>query len=467
MVFDPFATLTLPLPVPRSISPPFIFVPYNVTEPRILMHVSVISPPTLLEYVDSISQRIGRKVHSVIFADRPPKATYLTWRSTLQTNCFAFEVPPHPSESVFACVRLMACKSLDKTPLNSELDGIFLVELPSEFATNEQVLAACESRFAPLWKPTDGPINPELTEFRENLVANPRVEFGADERMKITIVTIPLETSNGFTRERHFKFVSSRPIQAILNTELIKDSEKFNWAALRRVVEDSTECIPETRHSVPIETCLDMFASDEVLDSDNEWFCPHCRQFVCANKKMDLWMLPNVLVIHLKRFMRTASSPMKLETKVEYPHMIDLSERVVGPNGELCQYRLYGAMYHYGGLSGGHYVARTFHRQTKKWYLFDDANVKPVPSGSHTTDAYVLFYARAPAKKTKKKEAKMPMIVDEEMMKRMFVPRVVLSYVELSEGPLKPAERKRAPRSKNPMTAGVGQQRFPPSFIKL
>lgn len=31
-------------------------------------------------------------------------------------------------------------------------------------------------------------------------------------------------------------------------------------------------------------------------------YCPNCKEFVQATKKFDLWRLPDVLVIHLKRF---------------------------------------------------------------------------------------------------------------------------------------------------------------------
>lgn len=35
---------------------------------------------------------------------------------------------------------------------------------------------------------------------------------------------------------------------------------------------------------------------------DNPWECPRCRRRVQALKKLDLWKLPPLLVLHLKRF---------------------------------------------------------------------------------------------------------------------------------------------------------------------
>lgn len=39
------------------------------------------------------------------------------------------------------------------------------------------------------------------------------------------------------------------------------------------------------------------------LSGDDAWECPHChKQQKGATKTIGLWSLPNVLVIHLKRF---------------------------------------------------------------------------------------------------------------------------------------------------------------------
>lgn len=48
-------------------------------------------------------------------------------------------------------------------------------------------------------------------------------------------------------------------------------------------------------------------------------FCPTCKQHQLATKKLDLWMLPETLIIHLKRFSYTKFSREKLDTLVEFP----------------------------------------------------------------------------------------------------------------------------------------------------
>ena len=48
-------------------------------------------------------------------------------------------------------------------------------------------------------------------------------------------------------------------------------------------------------------------------------YCPNCKQHQLATKKLDLWMLPETLIIHLKRFSYTKFSREKLDTLVEFP----------------------------------------------------------------------------------------------------------------------------------------------------
>lgn len=45
--------------------------------------------------------------------------------------------------------------------------------------------------------------------------------------------------------------------------------------------------------------------ASEVLGPEDLWFCPKCREGVQARTRLDLWALPEVLVIHLKRFVHS------------------------------------------------------------------------------------------------------------------------------------------------------------------
>ena len=54
------------------------------------------------------------------------------------------------------------------------------------------------------------------------------------------------------------------------------------------------------------------------LGADDAWFCPNClhRQQGTV-KRLSLWSLPDILVIHLKRFKQVLTSPCHHNTHVE------------------------------------------------------------------------------------------------------------------------------------------------------
>ena len=54
--------------------------------------------------------------------------------------------------------------------------------------------------------------------------------------------------------------------------------------------------------TVTLEQCLAQFTAPEVLSRDNKWYCSKCKDHVQATKSLQVWRLPEVLVLHLKRF---------------------------------------------------------------------------------------------------------------------------------------------------------------------
>jgi ubiquitin carboxyl-terminal hydrolase 31 len=57
------------------------------------------------------------------------------------------------------------------------------------------------------------------------------------------------------------------------------------------------------------------------LGDGDAWFCPQCKRKQEVVKRMGLWSLPDVLILHLKRFRQMANSNAsnKLSTLVEFP----------------------------------------------------------------------------------------------------------------------------------------------------
>lgn len=77
---------------------------------------------------------------------------------------------------------------------------------------------------------------------------------------------------------------------------------------------------------VPLRHCLDAFTSEEKI---SEGYCSSCRQHQEMTKKLEIWRLPPVMVIHLKRFQYTQTYRRKLGSLVEFPiEGLDLSSTV-------------------------------------------------------------------------------------------------------------------------------------------
>lgn len=78
-----------------------------------------------------------------------------------------------------------------------------------------------------------------------------------------------------------------------------------------------------------------------------------------ASKKLDLWRLPEILVIHLKRFQYSRFMKNKLDTYVDFPvDNLDLSNYIAyGHDKSSNRYMLYAISNHYGSMGGGHYTA--------------------------------------------------------------------------------------------------------------
>ncbi|CDK25620.1 unnamed protein product [Kuraishia capsulata CBS 1993] len=152
-----------------------------------------------------------------------------------------------------------------------------------------------------------------------------------------------------------------------------------------------------------ITNCLKMFSQSEMLNESNKFYCEKCHSLQEAAKTIKLKKLPQVLVLHLKRFkyMEELNRNMKLFYRVEYPKNL----RVFNTTDDAAQpdklYELYGVVVHIGGGPyHGHYVSLI---KTEKfgWLLFDDETVESIDEdyvfrffgdGPGLATAYVLFY---------------------------------------------------------------------------
>lgn len=147
---------------------------------------------------------------------------------------------------------------------------------------------------------------------------------------------------------------------------------------------------------ITLDDCLDLFSKAELLSKDDLWYCSKCKVLRQATKTIDLWKIPDIFTIHVKRFASFRSFRDKLDDTVQFPlEGLDMTKRVACSDGRTLIYDLIAVDNHFGGLGGGHYTAYGKNFFDKRWYYFDDAHVKETdPENCVSGAAYLLFYRR-------------------------------------------------------------------------
>ncbi|XP_010143812.1 PREDICTED: ubiquitin carboxyl-terminal hydrolase 31 [Buceros rhinoceros silvestris] len=173
-----------------------------------------------------------------------------------------------------------------------------------------------------------------------------------------------------------------------------------------------------------LSQCFQLYTKEEQLAPDDAWRCPHCKQLQQGSITLSLWTLPDVLIIHLKRFRQEGDRRMKLQNMVKFPLSgLDMTPHVVknrqrrrsswslpshwspwrrpyglGRDPEDYIYDLYAVCNHHGTMQGGHYTAYCKNSVDGQWYCFDDSDVQQLPENEVCKQtAYILFYQRRTA----------------------------------------------------------------------
>uniref|UniRef100_A0A8K9UHI5 ubiquitinyl hydrolase 1 n=1 Tax=Oncorhynchus mykiss TaxID=8022 RepID=A0A8K9UHI5_ONCMY len=70
---------------------------------------------------------------------------------------------------------------------------------------------------------------------------------------------------------------------------------------------------------ISLDSCLKAFTSEEELGEDELYYCSKCKTHRLATKKLDLWRLPPILIVHLKRFQFVNGRWIKSQKIVQFP----------------------------------------------------------------------------------------------------------------------------------------------------
>ena len=197
---------------------------------------------------------------------------------------------------------------------------------------------------------------------------------------------------------------------------IIEKSDKLEKIMIGKIEEEyfkknnleKNDSEKEEKKKMNLYELLNNFNQIEKLSKNNEWLCPKCKMNQLANKKIELYSISEIIIIHLKRFRNNK----KIETYIDFPiENLDLTPYLPNKN-EKYIYDLFAVANHVGGLHGGHYFAYCKNYIENEWYEFNDSNVDKIDKNKIVTEnAYVLFYSR-------KRENK---INEEELFKKPFI----------------------------------------------
>lgn len=213
---------------------------------------------------------------------------------------------------------------------------------------------------------------------------------------------------------------------------------------------------------------LDEVTVKDMLEGDNMYTCSKCQKKVRAEKRACFKKLPRILCFNTMRYTFNMVTMMKekVNTHFSFPLCLDMSQymekNLMGPDklrdddeddkflvqseeDDIYEYELIGVTVHTGTADGGHYysfIRDKLHKSESgqdKWYLFNDAEVKPFDpsqiasecfggevtsktydsvtdkfmdfSFEKTNSAYMLFYERKPISSRTEEELR---IIDQD-----------------------------------------------------
>lgn len=192
--------------------------------------------------------------------------------------------------------------------------------------------------------------------------------------------------------------------RSVLEVPKQKESKSITLDPFQHIQLDISDIRVQT-----LEDLFELFSEPELipykLNNGND---------VMARKQTFIDKLPNLLIIHLKRFsfVKEEDSPIyhieKLHKKVIYSHELEIplsslspeTKKLVGVNDSINKYQLSAVVYHHGmSAEGGHYTCDVM-KLENQWIRIDDGSILPVVPDTvldiydESKSAYILLFQR-------------------------------------------------------------------------
>lgn len=120
----------------------------------------------------------------------------------------------------------------------------------------------------------------------------------------------------------------------------------------------------ELSPDLSLESCFEEFSKEQVIDGK----CEKCQAVNSISMKTEIWKVPDILILVLKRFTFERGVLDKIDAKVDFPlwafDISDWSRSTGAPSGLTLSttslqlaFDLFTVVNHSGSLMGGHYTS--------------------------------------------------------------------------------------------------------------
>ena len=86
---------------------------------------------------------------------------------------------------------------------------------------------------------------------------------------------------------------------------MISDKEpgfKENCLAANFKQDSNFSMFSKNKTQVKLDQCFKAFSTEEMLSGNDQWYCSKCKEHRDINKKLELYKIPKILMIQIKRF---------------------------------------------------------------------------------------------------------------------------------------------------------------------
>ncbi|NXU70701.1 UBP4 hydrolase, partial [Oreotrochilus melanogaster] len=447
VTFDPFCYLTLPLPLRRDRLMEVTLVYADPQCRPVQYRVVVPMMGAISDLCESLSKLSGVPPENMVVTDVYNHRFHKIFQMDEGLNhimpkddIFVYEVPK-PSEDGSECVTLSVYfreKTVRQSTAGTVLFGQpLLISVPKHKLTVDHLYSVVLeqiSRYVKLplvdeystlcsdkgtCSDSNGVVEGDIEEMEHQDGGQEGKEKMAEVDSCHSEGCMQIESARDLQpcKKQHFTFSlvnssGTSEINSIVEGKILKlnafSALAIDWDSdTRRLLFDEQEAQAFEKHGsmsqpqkkkavVALRDCIELFTTMETLGEHDPWYCPNCKKHQQATKKFDLWSLPRILVVHLKRFSYSRYWRDKLDTVVEFPiRGLNMSEFVCDPRAGSYVYDLIAVSNHYGAMGVGHYTAYAKNKVNDRWYCFDDSSVSVASEDQIVTKAaYVLFYQR-------------------------------------------------------------------------